>query len=236
MLERGLALAGPPAAGIVLDLGCAAGRTTFELARRLDRPVLGVDLHFAMLRMARRVLDGGVVSYPRRRVGMVYDRRTFPVAPQGADHVDFWVCDALALPFAPASVGFVNSLNLLDCLSSPYEHLQRLARLLAPGGAAVIATPYDWSSGVTAVEGWLGGHSQRGPDHGQSDVFLRRLLDGSHPTPVEGLALAGEVAGLPWSVRLHDRAVMQYQSHLVVARRTGDAAAPPRAAPSGGAA
>jgi SAM-dependent methyltransferase/uncharacterized protein YbaR (Trm112 family) len=221
LLERGLTLAGPLPEGLIVDLGCAAGRGTFELARRLDRPVLGIDLHWALLAIARRVLEGGIVQYPRRRVGLVYDRRRFAVDTAGSDLVDFWACDAQALPLRAGSVACVSSLNVLDCLPLPYEHLHHLAQMLAPGGVAAIATPYDWSTGATALEAWLGGHSQRGPDHGMSDTFLRKVLTvGEHPSAVPGFAILGEEPGLPWTVRLHDRARMEYSSHLLVVRRS----------------
>ena len=40
----------------------------------------------------------GRVSYPRRRVGMVFDRRTHPVQVADPERVDFWAADAMALP------------------------------------------------------------------------------------------------------------------------------------------
>ena len=101
-----------------LDLGCSVGRTSFELAKRSDGLVLGVDLHLPMLRLARRVLETGTVSYARRRVGIVYDRRDFDVAFDDADRVDFWACDAMALPFRDAGFGHAMALNVLDCVNT----------------------------------------------------------------------------------------------------------------------
>ena len=92
-------LAGKPPAGPVLDLGCAVGRVTFTAAERVDGLVLGVDLNFAMLQLASRVLRLGRVRYPRRRGGLAYDRRKFAVAMPGADRIDFWACDVSTLPF-----------------------------------------------------------------------------------------------------------------------------------------
>ena len=78
-----------------------------------DTLVLGVDIHLALLRLARRAA-AGVLSYPRRRIGIVYDRRRFPVPLPGADRVDFWACDALALPFGPNTLKW--SWLLISCL------------------------------------------------------------------------------------------------------------------------
>ena len=49
----------PCRAGRVLDVGCGAGRTAFDLAARgEDALVLGVDIHLALLRLARRAAAG----------------------------------------------------------------------------------------------------------------------------------------------------------------------------------
>ena len=194
--------------------------TTFELAARTGRPVVGVDLGYAMLRLAAQTLREGRVRYPRRRVGLVYDRRDFAVRFSSKENVDFWACDALALPFPPGTFAAVLGLNVLDCVQSPHDLLAALPRLLAPGGKAILSTPYDWSPNATPVEAWLGGHSQRGETAGASEPVLRALLTpGAHPASIEGLRIVAEEPSLPWRVRLHERAVMEYRVDLMVAER-----------------
>jgi len=208
----------PWPAGPVLDAGCCVGRSTFELAQRCDALVLGVDLNFAMLRLAAGVLHTGTVRYPRRRVGVVYDRREFTVHFQRRENVDFWACDVTALPLPDTSLAAVVSLNVLDSVHSPLEHLRAVARVLAPDGVALLGCPYDWAPSATPVEGWLGGHSQRGPAGGSSEPVLRQLLTpGAHPWSVEGLALRAEIEAVPWSVRLHDRSTVSYRVHGAIA-------------------
>ena len=68
-----------------MDLGCSVGGTTFELAQQTGRLVLGVDLNLAMLRLAMAALQRGVVQYPRKRTGVVYDRRRFAVSFPNAE-------------------------------------------------------------------------------------------------------------------------------------------------------
>jgi SAM-dependent methyltransferase/uncharacterized protein YbaR (Trm112 family) len=203
----------PPLDGPALDIGCATGGTTFRIAARSAALTLGVDLNFAMLRIAARALREGRVRYARRRVGLVYDRVEREVDVPARELVDFWCCDAAALPFAPATFGAVASLNLLDCTATPAAALAALARVLRPGGTAVIATPYDWSASATPVENWIGGHSQRGPHAGASEPLLRALLE------AEGLEIVSEEENVPWSVRLHDRSRVEYGVHAIVARR-----------------
>lgn len=204
----------------VLELGCSVGRVGFELAARTDGLVVGADLNVAMLRLAARVLRRGTVRYPRRRVGLVYDLREFRVTPQHAERVDFWVCDGTAPPFGPGRFGTVVALNFLDSVASPLAALESVARLLAPGGLALLACPYDWSPAATPVESWVGGHSQRGRWQGSSDEIVRALLTpGGHPASLDGLEIVAEEPDLAWRVRLHDRSAVDYRCHLIVARK-----------------
>jgi SAM-dependent methyltransferase len=217
LLEQGLehAQEGPDLP--ILDIGASAGRTTFELASRTGRLTLGIDLNFSMLRFAAQVLQTGQVAYDRRRVGVVYDRRTFAVPPDTAENVDFWACDALNLPFAAHAFGLVNCLNVLDSTPSPLGLVQAIAAALAPAGRAILACPYDWSASVTPIENWLGGHSQRGPGAGHSDGLLRNLLTpGAHPQSCSDLRMIYEADHLPWQTRLHARSLVRYLAHLVV--------------------
>ena len=220
LLARSLELAGPLAPGPIVDLGCAVGRTTFELPERTGSLVLGIDLGYAMLRLAARALRQGRVRYPRRRVGLVYDRRGFPVSFAAAENVDFWVCDALALPFPSGTFGTFAALNVLDCVQAPHDLLASIPRLLAPGGKAILSTPYDWSASATPVEAWLGGHSQRGADAGASEPVLRALpTPGAHPAAIGGLEILGEDLDIPWRVRLHDRSSIGYRVHAMAVVR-----------------
>lgn len=207
-----------PGAAPMLDLGCGGGRTSFDLAAAGTGLVLGVDSNLALLRLARRVAVTGRGSYARRRVGTVYDVRTFDGALPGRDRVDFWACDALALPFAPQQMGLVLALNLLDCVTDPRRLLTCLAQLTEPGGAVLIATPFDWSTRATPVTEWIGGHSQRGDGKGAPVPMLRALLTaGAHRLSITGLEIVGE-GERSWHTRLHERSAVQYRSHLVALR------------------
>ena len=221
-LERLLQLAGPVAATRVVDCGCGAGRTSFDLAaRHPDALVLGIDVSPTLLRLAHGAMQGRV-RYPRRRIGLVYDRRDFPVWPDGAERVDFWACDAAALPFAAGSADLAVALNLLDCVAEPLRLLAGLADLVHRDGQVLLATPYDWSSRATPLETWIGGHSQRGPDAGAAEPFLRRLLtEGAHPQAVPGVRITAEDTDWPWQTRLHDRSAVLYRTHLLALAVTG---------------
>ena len=220
LLKHGLSELEERVDGPAIDVGCAVGRTSFELAKTVDDLVLGVDLNFAMLRTAAAILHQGRVAYPRRRVGITFDRREFPAIFEGASKVDFWACDGTSLPFADESFSLAASLNVIDCVQSPYYHLKELGRIMKPSGGGLISAPYDWNVNATPIEAWLGGHSQRSESQGASETMLRSLLaTGDHPYAIQELELVSESEAVPWSLRLHDRSFMNYQVHLLVVRK-----------------
>lgn len=197
LLARGLELAGSPT-GPALDLGCSAGRTTFDLAAATGGLALGIDLNFAKLRLAAGVLRTGRVRYPRRRVGTVYDRREFDV-PLDGSRVDFWACDAAALPLPAGGFGTVASLNVLDSINAPAAHLYAAVAALRPGGRLALACPYDWSAAAAPPEAWL-----------RDAAGTRAALAAA------GLSVLAE-EDAPWHVRLHDRSCVRYVCHLLAA-------------------
>ena len=202
--------AGVDSSGPILDAGCAVGVNTFALAARLQCLTLGVDLNFAMLRVAGRALREHRLRYARRRVGLVYERRDIDVDVPHPELLDFWCCDVAALPFPGATFDLATSINVIDCVASPKEAVDEIARVLHPGGRAVITTPYDWSPSATPVEQWIGGHSQRGPHGGASEPLLRSML-------AQDFEIERE-EDRPWQVRLHDRSRVEYSIHQIVGR------------------
>lgn len=209
--------------GPVVDLGCAVGRTTFELAVETNQLVLGIDLNVAMLRTASAVLREGRIRYPLRRVGVVYDEQDFPHQFEQSDNVDFWACDVTNLPFSDATFSACVSLNTLDSVASPLGLLHSIARVLEPHSAARIACPYDWTASVTQMQGWIGGHSQRADHGGRSESVLQQIL--SNRTELsQHLEIVQECQDIPWTVRVHDRSRMVYRLHGVVLQRADNGA------------
>lgn len=208
--------------GPVLDIGCGPGRSVEELAARTGRLVLGIDLSVPLARAAHSALIERVVSYPRRRIGVVYDRRCFTVriGDGVAGATDAWICDAMAMPFGEATFALVTAMNVLDCVPQPRAALVEIDRVLKPGGAALIALPFDWVGTVTPIEQWLGGHSQRAPHNGEAEAVLDMLLSDG-PLAAGSLRRTGRSAETAWHVRLHDRSCMHYMVYMVAAERIG---------------
>lgn len=222
LVDAALGLLVEEPAGVWLDAGCAIGRASVELARRTGDLAVGVDLSFAMVRTAERVRREGRAVFGQRRVGMVYDRRDLPVPDVPADRLSFWCADAAALPFADGVFAGALSLNVVDCIASPLGHLLELGRILEPGAPALLSTPYDWSPMATPVEGWIGGHSQRGASGGASEAELRRILGEGAPAGVDtGLVIRAERDRVPWRIYANERSSVDYAVHLLrLERRT----------------
>ncbi len=217
--------------GNVLDAGCATGGVSLELAARVaeragergagdaDGLVLGVDTHMAMLRMAQGMLRTGVATFPLRREGLVYDRVRVAVDSRRmarAARVDYWCCDAMALPIASASVGAAVALHTLDAVPSPAGLLSELSRVTRNAGRVLLASPFDWTQSVTPMENWLGGHSAHAAHGGEGAKVLEWLMNGGAPVAsgIDRLrALARD--DMEWRVRLYARAMTHYRTHLV---------------------
>jgi SAM-dependent methyltransferase/uncharacterized protein YbaR (Trm112 family) len=202
----------------LLDLGCGAGRSTFELARRSEGLVLGIERNFAFARLAQRILLDGTVCYPLRRTGVVYEERRYPVGFADAERVDFWVCDAAALPFPGGRIHGLVGFNLLDSVASPVELLAAIERVLITGGFAALTSPFEWREDVTPRQAWLGGHSSHAAPGGDPVEVLRRLL-ATETYGLQRLRIEHERDGLRWCTRIDDRAVTEYTTYLARLRK-----------------
>ena len=206
------------AEGPILDVGCSVGRSSFWLAEQYERPVLGLDLNFAMLMHAQDALRHNTVRYGLRRNGVVYDWKEYPVQFKHTNLIDFWVADATCLPFLNGQVGRANTMNVVDCTTSPTQYLQELSRVSTEWHSFC---PYDWSSSVTEYAQWLGGHSSFSPWKGNPEEVIRYLF--SEENQESSLAthqIHREIDSLPWDVRLYARSTTQYQVHYIHATHT----------------
>lgn len=192
LLRHGLT-AGALAEGPVLDLGCAVGGTSFALCDLADDLVLGIDVNWPLLKIARQAAETGWVRYSLRIQGVTYDRRMGRLACARPERADFWVADALALPFAAATFGQVVGLNVIDCVPDPARMVREMARVLASRGRYLLATPFDWASHATPPHLWI-----TDPQH------LSQLLqnNGLSTTPITEAY---------WRLQLHALSTMTYR-------------------------
>lgn len=137
-----------------LDLGCAVGRSTYEMSRNCDH-VIGLDYSHAFIDAACRLKNDGTMPYTRRDEGNLRKDLTVTL-PQGLEcsRIEFMQGDAMRLPEALGIFDRVHAANLLCRLTEPELLLARLPSLLRPGGELVLATPCTWLESFTPRENW----------------------------------------------------------------------------------
>lgn len=137
-----------------LDLGCAVGRSTFEMANHCDS-VLGIDFSHAFIDAANRLKHGQAIAYDRREESSVVTRlEARPPIRFDASKLEFQQGDAMDLPIELGPYDRVHAANLICRLPDPQRLLDRLPQLVKPGGELVLATPCTWLEEFTPVGNW----------------------------------------------------------------------------------
>lgn len=156
-LDFPIRTAGHFSAGLVsrgLDLGCAVGRSAFEMSRSC-REVVGIDFSHAFIAAAQALAGGASLAYGRREEASLVTplEARLPVGIDGGKS-RFLQGDAMDLPSDLGSFDRVHAANLLCRLPEPQRLLERLPALVGPGGELVLATPCTWLEEFTPPENW----------------------------------------------------------------------------------
>lgn len=199
----------------VIELGCGVGRGLHVLAESAELTV-GVELNFAALLYARWILRGETVRYARRMSGRHYQPASIHAPPRSPSAVQLICGDALDPPLAPDSFQRVVSLNVIDAVQSAPQHLSVLDGLCVPGGELVIASPFNWQSGIVAEEGRL--------DAADPAQMLHGLLQNGHG--LSSTYTIDESRELRWRLRRDARSAVSYFSHYLRAHKRGQAPRP----------
>ena len=137
-----------------LDVGCAVGRSAFELSRHCAE-VVGIDFSEAFVDAAEAMRLAGRLEYQALEEAGVYSSRT-ALRPEGVfpDRVRFARGDAMALDPGLGSFDLVHAANLLCRLPRPLRFLEQLPGLVRSGGQLVLTTPCTWLEEFTPQEYW----------------------------------------------------------------------------------
>jgi putative 4-mercaptohistidine N1-methyltranferase len=164
-----------PARARALDLGCAVGRSAFELTRHCTE-VFALDFSKKFIDIANRLRRRGSLRFKSFEEGELTRPRRAVVPPDlDRRRVAFAVGDATNLPPDLGGFDVVLMANLIDRLAMPQKCLEQLPKLLRPGGQLIITSPYTWLSSYTPRKHWLGGRTRRGRPIKTFDA-LRRML------------------------------------------------------------
>jgi 5-histidylcysteine sulfoxide synthase/putative 4-mercaptohistidine N1-methyltranferase len=148
-----------------LDLGCAIGRSTFELARGFGH-VTGLDFSARFIRIAEDMREKGYIQYVLPDEGELisyHEKRLEDFGLSGNESkVEFLQADACNLKPMHTDYDLVFAGNLLDRLYGPGKFLRMIHERIRPGGLLVIASPYTWLAEHTEREEWIGGFKRDG--------------------------------------------------------------------------
>jgi len=144
-----------------LDLGCATGRASFELAREFEA-VTGIDFSARFVQVGAELQKSKTVKYLRAEEGELLSEHTYALSDFGLDNlkgsVDFWQGDACNLKAHFKGYDLLMATNLIDRLYEPRLFLDTVHERINDNGILILTSPYTWLEEYTAKELWLGGY------------------------------------------------------------------------------
>lgn len=144
-----------------LDLGCATGRATFELAKTFDF-VEGIDFSARFVQVGAKLKNDGYLAFTSREEGDLVSKKRVSREELGyeslKDKVSFWQGDACNMKPNFKEYDFIMATNLIDRLYEPKLFLQSVHERLNKDGILMITSPYTWQESSTKKELWLGGY------------------------------------------------------------------------------
>ena len=148
-----------------LDIGCAIGRSTFELARGFDE-VIGVDFSTRFIQEAQHLKENGILRYTMPTEGELENFYEVKLSDfeleEVSKKVSFWQADACNLKPIYKEFDMIFGWNLRERLYVPKKFLDSMASRLNDGGMLILTSPYTWQEESTPKEKWIGGYKRDG--------------------------------------------------------------------------
>lgn len=187
LAKLAIAAMGNKPARKALDLGCASGRSTFELAKHFDH-VTGVDFSARFINQGVQLAQQGVLRYTLTDEGELVFYKERSLASLGLDDVkhkvEFFQGDACNLKSILTGYDLILAANLIDRLYDPAKFLANVHSRINQGGLLMIASPYTWLEEHTKREAWIGGFKRDGESFTTLDG-LKAIL-GNHFKLIQG--------------------------------------------------
>ncbi|OHE16072.1 MAG: SAM-dependent methyltransferase [Sulfurimonas sp. RIFOXYD2_FULL_37_8] len=162
-----------------LDLGCATGRATFELAKSFDE-VEGIDFSARFIGVGVKLKNDGYVAYASKTEGDLAERKKVTIEDLGYENlkekVSFWQGDACNLKPNFNSYDLVMATNLIDRLYNPKLFLEDIKNRINSGGILMLTSPYTWQESSTKKEFWLGGYRDESGKEVKTLDTLKEIL------------------------------------------------------------
>ncbi len=179
-----------------LDLGCASGRATFELARYFEQ-VTGVDFSARFIAQGVQLAGGDALRYTLCEEGDLVAYKSRLLADLDLldvnGKVEFYQGDACNLKSVFSGYDFILAANLIDRLYSPSKFLSAIHERLNIGGVLMLASPYTWLTEHTPKSEWIGGFKKDGENF--------TTLDGLKAHLSQHFRLISEPVEIPFVIR-----------------------------------
>jgi 5-histidylcysteine sulfoxide synthase/putative 4-mercaptohistidine N1-methyltranferase len=197
-----------------LDLGCAVGRASFELAQHFDN-VTGIDFSARFIRIAHQMQQKGNIHYELIEEGEIVSYHEQQLKQIGLSknkgNIQFFQGDATNLKPQFTGYDLVLAINLIDRLRTPAVFLNDIRHRINIGGLLAIASPYTWLEEFTPKENWLGGIRKDGEPYSTLEG-LKEHLEGR-------FKLVNEPTDVPFVIRDTCRKFQHSFSQLTIWER-----------------
>ena len=148
-----------------LDIGCAVGRATFELAKEFDN-VDGIDYSKSFIEISNKMKNNKELSFLDVQEGDIAYKKAVSLDSLDLNNINsninFYEQDAMNLDATLNSYDLVIAVNLIDRLHTPLDFLNEIPKRINKDGILLIASPYTWLEEFTKKENWLGGYIKDG--------------------------------------------------------------------------
>ena len=181
-----------------LDLGCATGRSSFELAKAFDH-VDALDFSARFVEVPSNLQKTGSQRYVIKTQGDLVDFKevklaNFETYEAIKNKISFMQGDACNLTEKYTDYDLVFAGNLIDRLYNPTVFLTSIKNRIRPGGLLVITSPYTWLEDFTPRKNWLGGYKAQ---TGENYTTLEGLKENLSPE----FDLVGDPQDIPFVIR-----------------------------------
>jgi len=197
-----------------LDLGCAVGRGSFELAKHFDH-VTGIDFSARFIRIAYQLQEKGVIHYQLPEEGEIvsyHEKSLLDFGLQGTgERIEFFQGDAHNLKPQFTDYDLILAGNLLDRLYEPARFLTTIHQRLKIGGLLLLASPYTWLEEYTKKANWVGGIRKAGEPY--------TTLEGLHELLEPRFKRLGEAQEVEFVIRETARKFQHSVSQLTIWER-----------------
>ena len=165
-----------------LDIGCATGRSAFELAKHFDT-VDAIDFSARLIEAPTNLKNLGTQRYVIQDEGELVTYKEIKLEDfdrygDVKDKINFMQGDACNLIEKYNDYDLVFGGNLIDRLYDPKKFLNLIKDRIRPGGLLILTSPYTWLEDFTERDKWLGGYKA---DTGENYTTLEGLADTLEP-------------------------------------------------------